>query len=65
MTRVEWAWARRLNWLKQPLGEPVKVRVLARRGRWVWVQLKAGEPFTVKASALTFEEPAGGDNANG
>ena len=50
---VEWAWTRMLNWCGQPIGPTLKVRVLARRGKWAWVQHNAKEPFTTLQSALS------------
>lgn len=55
--RVEWAWTRRVNPYGWGVGIPIKVRVLARRGKWAWVQDGACEPFTTKQTELLHEQP--------
>ncbi len=49
---VEWALTQRRNWYGgAPIGHSVRVRVIARRGKWAWVQGHAG---TIHCKARRF-----------
>jgi hypothetical protein len=53
---VEYAWVSLWMMDDQEYAQPIRVRVIARRGRWAWVQHNAREPFTVLSVALTPDE---------
>ena len=55
---MEWVYVRERNCFGREVGDHVKVRVIAERGKWAWVQRNEKAPFTVLWSTLLSNPPA-------